>query len=375
MPPAGKGKKKAEAVVAPPQESNEILQAEGGEAVVAPVAPAPPAAPPTKKKAKKPVKVVAVVTPDGIQGSFIAEPRRPLIAHLQIKTNDVMFHDQPLQYDPNPPVQPEPYDPSADNMFMTSHEQVDTPQTEEKDAEEKAVVDATLYTATATAAVVAAPAAADEIRPLQCLVKADLMVEFRESNKQKRLPDSTDIACFWCCSSFTWMPCIIPEREVNGVYNVYGNFCCPECAVAHLLSENLDPHVRWERMALLHRIYDTQAKGRIFPAPSRECLKLFGGPLSADSFRATVREGRVRVDVHLPPMVSILGSIDTKPIDFFDSSLKNTIAGNAFQAEKVQKAEEGLRLKRTKPLKDKESTLDSVMNIQVKGTGGRARQN
>ena len=66
----------------------------------------------------------------------------------------------------------------------------------------------------------------------------------------------------------------------------------------------------------------------------------------------------------MPPMVSILGSIDTKPIDFFDSSMKNTLTGNT--QEKTTKAEEGLRLKRTKPLKDKESTLDSVMNIQIK---------
>jgi hypothetical protein len=193
------------------------------------------------------------------------------------------------------------------------------------------------------------------------------MVEFKDTRKEKKLPESTETACFWCCHGFEGMPCIIPEREVNGVYNVYGNFCSPECGVAYLLSENLDPHVRWERMALLHRVYDKEAKGRIFPAAGRECLALFGGPLTIDSFRSTVREGRVRIDIHMPPMVSILGSIDTKPIDFFDSSLKNTVAGGAFQAEKVQKAEEGLRLKRSKPLKDKDSTLDSVMSIQIKG--------
>jgi hypothetical protein len=102
----------------------------------------------------------------------------------------------------------------------------------------------------------------------------------------------------------------------------------------------------------------------MFPSPGREVLKLFGGPLTIESYRATVHQGKVRVDTHMPPMVSILGSIDTKPIDFFDSSIKNTLTGNT--QEKTVKAEEGLRLKRTKPLKDKESTLDSVMNIQIK---------
>ena len=50
-----------------------------------------------KKSSKKPVKVVAVVTADGINGSFNPEPRRPLIAHLQIKTSEVLFHDQALR--------------------------------------------------------------------------------------------------------------------------------------------------------------------------------------------------------------------------------------------------------------------------------------
>ena len=87
--------------------------------------------------------------------------------------------------------------------------------------------------------------------------------------------------------------------------------------------------------------------------------------MTIESFRATVRAGKVRVDIHMPPMVSILGSIDTKPIDFFDSSLKNTMFTPA-EKSTARAAEEGLRLKRTKPLKDKDSTLDSVMNIQIK---------
>ena len=309
-----------------------------------------------EKKAKKAVKVVAVVTPDGIEGNFIAEPRRPLIAHLLIKTSDVNFHDQAIHYDPNPPVQPEPYDAGADDFFTVAQENIQLEAT--VTVPTNTLKDEKLYKADATV---------EENRPLQCFVRADLMVEFKDTRKEKKLPESTETACFWCCHGFEGMPCVIPEREVHGIYNVYGNFCSPECGVAYLLSENLDPHVRWERMALLHRIYDNEAKGRIFPAAARECLRLFGGPLTIESFRSTVRSGRVRIDVHMPPMVSILGSIDTKPIDFFDSSLKNTVAGGAFQAEKVQKAEEGLRLKRSKPLKDKDSTLDSVMSIQIKG--------
>jgi hypothetical protein len=323
-----------------------------------------------KPKAKKDVKIVAVVTPDGIQGSFQTEPRRPLIAHLKIRTNDVQFHDVPIQYDPHPPVQPEPYDATADNVFAKQHETY----VEEKQAtdDSAAATAAALFKddpkAVAAAGEEAAAAAPkEETRSVQAFTKADLMIQFRDTKKTEKLPERTDVACFWCAHGFDWTPCIIPEREVAGVYKVYGNFCCPECAVAYLLSESVDPHTRWERIALLQRVYDQEGKGRIFPAPTRQCLKLFGGPLTIESFRNTVRDSKVRVDIHMPPMVSILGSIDTKPIDFFDTSMKNTFTQTI---DKMQKAEEGLRLKRTKPLKDRESTLDVCMNIQIKNNRG-----
>jgi hypothetical protein len=301
---------------------------------------------PKKKAAKKPVKVVAVVTADGIDGSFSQEPRRPLIAHLNIRTNEVMFHDQVLRYDPNPPsnTDPSPYDAADGNLFAVTQEALET----------RAVAPPTV-----------APVAPVEVtKSMPCFTKANLMVQFKDWSEKKLLPDATEIACFWCAHQFEGRPCVIPEREVNMVYNVYGNFCSPGCAISYLLMENLDPHVRWERMALLHRIYDSNGTGRIFPAPARESLKLFGGPMSIETFRAIMAEKKVRVDLHMPPMVSILGSIDTKPIDFFDTNLKQGVVAAALPHRSV---EEGLRLKRSKPLKERESTLDTVMNIKVGG--------
>ena len=311
-----------------------------------------------KRKSKKSIQVVAVVTPEGIQGNFNPEPRKPLIAHLDIHSNEVVFRDQITKYDPSPPIQPEPYDPSADNIFantqgivdIISEEKVETVETVESSLKYEDVKE--------TQSV--------ESRPLQVFSKCDLLVEYANANASKQIPTSTTTACFWCSHAFSNQPCIIPHSERNGVYKVYGNFCCPECSIAYLLQEHIDPHVRWERMALLYRIYDTSAQGRIYPAPPRETLKLFGGPLSIESYRATIATHKIRVDLHIPPVVSIIGSIDTKPIDFYDTSIKNT--NILLPYDKLQKAEEGLRLKRSKPLKDKESTLDACMNIQIKNT-------
>jgi hypothetical protein len=72
----------------------------------------------------------------------------------------------------------------------------------------------------------------------------------------------------------------------------------------------------------------------------------------------------VRVDIHLPPMVSILATMDTKPIDFYDASLTKNM--NDTVKDRLQKAEEVLRLRRTKPLKAWESTLDACINLKIK---------
>lgn len=318
-----------------------------------------------KKATKKPVKVVAVVTSEGIEGSFTPEPRRPLIAHLQIKPSEVRFtesNDTGLSNGNTPSSnfvasnEPMPYDPSwqiggfnTDNNKSVSLEnpELNTSGPKSIQAEPQSIIQVQVQ---------------NDTKAPPCFSKYNLMVQYKEYSEQKMIPDRTDVACFWCAHTFEWQPCIIPEREVNGVYNVYGNFCTPECGVAFLLSEPIDPHVRWERMALLQRIYDQEGKGRVCPAPARESLRLFGGPLTIESFRSAITEKKVRIDLHMPPMVSILGSIDTKPIDFFDINTRN---GGPVALQPQRPVEEGLRLKRTKPLKDRESTLDTVMNIRI----------
>jgi hypothetical protein len=350
MPPKGRTKKtKVEPVVE--QEPVPVVEPEPVVEPVPVVEPEPVVAPPAKvKKTKKQPKIVATVTPDGIEGSFLPEPRRPLIAHLQINTLDVQFHENPLYYDPNPPGQPEPYDAQEFDMFGKHNEEIKQEEVAEA-VKEETVEDVKEESKQAVG--------------LEAFTKCELMVHYKESKKTKKIPETTDTACFWCAHKFSWKPSIIPEREEKGTYRVYGNFCCPNCCMAYLLQESLDTHVRWERVALLHRLYGgAYSSGRIFPSPARESLKLFGGPMTIEQYRATVSGGRVRVDIQTPPMVSILGSIDTKPIDFYDSSMKHTIS--PLLGEIVPKAEEGLRLKRSKPLKEKESTLDSVLKIQIK---------
>lgn len=337
---------------------------------------APPEGKPKKTREKKATKhkIVAVVTPDGIQGTFQPEVRRPLIAHLNVRTSEIQFHDQPIAYDPNPPPQPVAFnagdiDPFAEeatyenapDMNSTNPEPVNRLDTRnETEEESKKPVTAAVPTATATVAATH-PTARREYGP------TTLLVQYANTRQTKELPTETELACFWCCETFQGRPCVIPSGIQEDVWQVYGSFCTPQCGMAYLLSELLDTHTRWERIALLNRLYGAQTNGRVYPAPSREALQRFGGPISGDDFRAMCEQQRVRVDISLPPMVSILASMDTKPIDFYETPLRNTFASpHALHIQRQADEPTGLKLRRTKPLKDKESTLDNVLNITIR---------
>jgi hypothetical protein len=318
----------------------------------------------TKKSTKH--KVVAVVTPDGIQGSFQSETKRPLIAHLPIHSNDVQFHDQPFVYDPRPPPanveafnqgDVDPFSEEATYEPAPKHDDVEIVNVKKSSGKDSNTIEEKI----SISSQITPQVSRKEYGP------TTLLVQFENTKHTQELPLETDLACFWCCDSFKGRPCVIPIRIIESTWHVYGNFCTPQCCMAYLLSELLDTHTRWERISLLNRLYRTNTNGRIYPAPSRESLQRFGGPIVIDDFRAICNSQRVRVDVHLPPMVSILASMDTKPIDFYETPLRNTFA-SPYQYAPVKTSDEHqpLKLKRSKPLKDKESTLDACLNITMR---------
>jgi len=331
----------------------------------------------TKKPSKKKqFPVIAIVGPDGIEGNLLPEQRRPLIVHLRIQSKDVPMNDMPIAYDPAPPNDAQPYDINADDPFYEGVEQFDNQIITQPDMLkpskleiklEQAVISTPISAAISAATPVTTPAhsthaSAPEIDYYN--LKSTLLVQFKDTSDVKTIPQTSDIACFWCCHTFTNRPVVMPLRDTGEHLLVNGNFCSPECTCAYLFDMRQDSHTRWEQLALLYRVYGEACQGKIQPAPARNTLKLFGGCLSITDYRNLIRSHKVRIDIHLPPMVSILATMDTKPIDFYDSSL--TKGANETIKERLQKAEEVLRLRRTKPLKAWESTLDACINLKIK---------
>jgi hypothetical protein len=336
----------------------------------APATAAKRARKPTTKKEKKPIQVVAVVTPDGIEGTFTPEPRRPLIVHLPFNSNEVDFQDGRLHHETKPLNTICPFDGEGNVYFQVNTEESSDAAQVGVDQEGWKMENTTKMFAEKHDTPSAAPVT-QQAPKVENYTRAQLLACYAtEPGKTFHVPESTDVACFWCTHEFNSSPCFLPVKEEMNTYHVYGNFCSPQCALSFLLKEHLDSHVRWDRMALLHRMYRPAGKinGRLYPAPPRESLTKFGGPYSIQQYRELMSENRIRVDIHLPPMVSILGTLDTKPIDFYDASLQNTFTGGFSMDRFKSWSEQGgaLRLKRSKPLKDKDSTLDSCFQINVK---------
>lgn len=312
---------------------------------------------PVKKTSKKKqFPVVAVVGPDGIEGNLLPEMKRPLIVHLPIQSREVHMNDMPIAYDPAPPSDAQPYDSNADNPFYEGVEQFESVNN--------------------AANTIIMPAVIEEEKPITNVsvpvdnpidyynLKSTLLVQYKDSSEVKNIPQTSDAACFWCCHTFTNRPVVLPIRDTGEHLQVTGNFCSPECACAYLFDMRQDSHTRWEQLALLYRVYGEACQGKIHPAPARTILKLFGGNLTITDYRNMIQSHKVRADIHLPPMVSILATMDTKPIDFYDASLTKGVTETI--KERLQKAEEVLRLRRTKPLKAWESTLDACINLKIK---------
>jgi len=309
--------------------------------------------PPKKDKktraSKKTPPVVAIVTPSGITGSFLTE-QRPLIAHLPVSTASLNFDaSNLLKYDPVVPNIPKPYDNGNEELsYLEGIPEGVGVESDNVSKKDKAV---SMPTPTCK---------------LPTHYSEKLMVLFQDANRYNRLPEKTDTVCFWCCHGFQTTPFAIPSHILNEIWYMYGNFCSPECATAHLFKERIDNQVQWERYALLNSLYaDAESTNYgIRPAPPREVLRMFGGSMDISEFHAVIGDKKLRVDVLTPPMVSIIQTMDTKPIDFYDQNLKNVFIRNDIQHKYDSPGAQGLRLRRSKPTKTRETTVEWAMQIQ-----------
>ncbi len=141
-------------------------------------------------------------------------------------------------------------------------------------------------------------------------------------------------ACFWCTYDFDNPPVYIPKNYIKDSYHVYGCFCSPECATAHLMEENIDSSAKFERYYLLNHIYSKiyDYKKNIKPAPNPYyMLDKYYGNLTIQDYRALLKNERLFLVVD-KPLTRILPELHEDNDDFIINN--KIIPSNTYQIKK-----------------------------------------
>ena len=145
-------------------------------------------------------------------------------------------------------------------------------------------------------------------------------------------------ACFWCTYEFDNPPVYIPKHFIKESYHVYGCFCSPECATAHLMEENIDSSSKFERYHLINHIYSKiyNYTKNIKPAPNPYyMLDKYYGNLNIQEYRALLRNERLFLVVD-KPLTRILPELHEDNDDFIINN--KIIPSNTYQVKKkIQK--------------------------------------
>ena len=143
---------------------------------------------------------------------------------------------------------------------------------------------------------------------------------------------------------------------------MFGNFCSAECAASYIYNTNLlNNSERTESYSLLNLLYREQNQDAIYFAPSKLCLKRFGGRLSIEQYRNNLMTSSKNYKVIIPPLTSIIPNIEETNINKTLNDIGTSFLTNSI----VSKSGELLRLKRQKPLPDSNNTLEACMNLKL----------
>lgn len=132
-----------------------------------------------------------------------------------------------------------------------------------------------------------------------------------ERSKEEPWPERTKIWCRHDSHPFDTIPIPIPcsaDYRLK-IYGVYGVFCSFACASAWLKERNF-PDAPQQRAMLAEMAHDVFGfEGHIASAPPQDRLKVYGGDMTIEQFRAFSDSG-ARTFMRVPPFIQHYGVIE-----------------------------------------------------------------
>ena len=153
--------------------------------------------------------------------------------------------------------------------------------------------------------------------------------------------------CWHCCSAFEGQARPLPtDYDSNKrVYTYVGFFCSWACAKGYNLQENASTYQYGHICNLLSRVMQELRAPECDPAPPRNLLKMFGGTMSIKSFRGGLGE--------CPPAEPVVVP------EYRTPSTKPLPPSKRLMQSKPSHGTDTLRYKRSKPLPQQDTTLES----------------
>ncbi len=247
--------------------------------------------------------------------------------------------------------------PTSDGDHIILHLDVSTASDVAAYNHDEAEAGSSLFPVGGGASVAAAPAAAPS-----ALRVVDLLKDIEEKNKHDEWPQSTSIACYWCCHPFDNPPYGLPVKHQGDRFHVVGCFCSLECAAAHNFSAmggSVDE--AWERYTLLNMLARSLGRAeRVQAAPSKLTLQLFGGHMGIDEFREFHKNERI-AQINFPPLMMLTQQIE----EVNECDVVKDIRYIPLDSARVSKYKERMTLRRSKPINTHGNTLDKAMNLKM----------
>lgn len=211
--------------------------------------------------------------------------------------------------------------------------------------------------------------AAGPVRLLQAGGARRLRVSRRpQSAAHPEYPRSTDGWCWHCCHPFATQPLPLPVAydDRRDVFHVMGTFCSFACMKAYNCeSTSYMKHVSANVITLFHKRCTGKLTG-VRPAPPRVALRVFGGTMTIDEFRAASREA-VEYRVLPPRMIMHEQAVQESRAAQREQPRRHAVAdlGEHVSFGDVSTRNETLRLKRPKPPRSTQNLLERTMGIST----------
>jgi len=168
---------------------------------------------------------------------------------------------------------------------------------------------------------------------------------------------NTNNACLWCCHSFTNIPWGIPYKYIKNKFQLFGNFCLPNCALAYILQYYKDDDSYWEKISLLNLLYFKVFGDykNLTPSIDKMALKLFGGKLDIDEYRNINGLNDKMYNIEFPPCNTIIPILEEI---YKKTNLNNTFLPIDKKNSQPLLTMNDFKLKRNKPIINPKNTLD-----------------